>query len=229
MSMKNTTLDDLYLLESELFESDDVEDVEDTDTDADSDELEESLFGLDLNLDLMLESDDADDDDDDKEDDDDDEESEKLQEATFAAALLLDTASREDISQIAESYEDMGIMVECFGPVMEKVIVRLDRKARLNHLQKAAVFKLAAQAKDTKYRKLVTLWKMERQIEQYLAKKYGSKAAKVAREQIKNYTATGIKKVKSDPTKEVGKGRVANKVASKAINQAKASFSQPKK
>nr|DAR84747.1 MAG TPA: E3 ubiquitin-protein ligase [Caudoviricetes sp.] len=226
MSMKNTTLDDLFLLESELFESDDVEaeDVEDTD----SDELEESFFGLDLNLDLMLESDDADDDDE-EEDDDDEEESEKLQEATFAAALLLDTASREDISQIAESYEDMGIMVECFGPVMEKVIVRLDRKARLNHLQKAAVFKLAAQAKDTKYRKLVTLWKMERQIEQYLAKKYGSKAAKVAREQIKNYTATGIKKVKSDPTKEVGKGRVANKVASKAINQAKASFSQPKK
>lgn len=228
MSMKNTTLDDLYLLESELFESDDVEDVEVTDTDVDSDELEESLFGLDLNLDLMLESDDADDDDDEGKDDD-DEESEKLQEATFAAALLLDTASREDISQIAESYEDMGIMVECFGPVMEKVIVRLDRKARLNHLQKAAVFKLAAQAKDTKYRKLVTLWKMERQIEQYLAKKYGSKAAKVAREQIKNYTATGIKKVKSDPAKEVGKGRVANKVASKAINQAKASFSQPKK
>ena len=148
MSMKNTTLDDLFLLESELFESDDVEaeDVEDTD----SDELEESFFGLDLNLDLMLESDDADDDDDKEDDDDDEEESEKLQEATFAAALLLDTASREDISQIAESYEDMGIMVECFGPVMEKVIVRLDRKARLNHLQKAAVFKLAAQAKDTK-------------------------------------------------------------------------------
>ena len=224
MSMKNTTLDDWFLLESELFESDDVEAEDVEDTDSDSDELEESFFGLDLNLDLMLESDDADDDDE-EEDDDDEEESEKLQEATFAAALLLDTASREDISQIAESYEDMGIMVECFGPVMEKVIVRLDRKARLNHLQKAAVFKLAAQAKDTKYRKLVTLWKMERQIEQYLAKKYGSKAAKVAREQIKNYTATGIKKVKSDPTKEVGKGRVA----SKAINQAKASFSQPKK
>lgn len=222
MSM-NTTLDDLFLLESELFESDDAEDVEDTDTD--SDELEESFFGLDL--DLMLESDDGDDDDEDE--DDDDEESEKLQEATFAAALLLDTASREDISRIAESYEDMGIMVECFGPVMEKVIVRLDRKARLNHLQKAAVFKLAAQAKDPKYRKLLTLWKMERQIEQYLAKKYGSKAAKVARDQIKNYTATGIKKVKSDPKKEVGKGHVANKVATKAINQAKASFSQPKK
>ena len=223
---KNTTLDDLFLLESELFESDDVEDVEDIDADTDTDELEESFFGMDL--DLMLESDDADDDDED-DNDDDDEESEKLQEATFAAALLLDTASREDISQIAESYEDMGIMVECFGPVMEKVIVRLDRKARLNHLQKAAVFKLAAQAKDPKYRKLLTLWKMERQIEQYLAKKYGSKAAKVARDQIKNYSATGIKKVKSDPNKEVGKGRVANKVASKAITQAKASFSQPKK
>lgn len=228
---KNTTLDDLFLLESELFESDDQEDVEDIDADTDSDTLEESFFGLDL--DLMLESDDGDDDDEDDndedDDEDDDEESEKLQEATFAAALLLDTASREEISQIAESYEDMGVMVDCFGPVMEKVIVRLDRKARLNHLQKAAVFKLGAQANDPKYRKLLTLWKMERQIEQYLAKKYGSKAAKVAREQIKNYTATGIKKVKSDPNKEVGKGRVANKVASKAITQAKASFSQPKK
>ena len=220
----------LDLNSNTLFESDD-----ESDDDADEPEdLEESLFSLDLNSNTLFESDDEsddDDDDDDKDDDDksDDEKNEKLQEETFAAALLLDTASREEISQIAESYEDMSIMVDCFGPVMEKVIVRLDRKSRLNHLQKAAVFKLAAQANDPKYKKLVTLWKMERQIEAYLAKKYASKATKVAREQIKNYTSTGIKKVKSDPTKEVGKGHVANKVATKAMSQAKASFSQPKK
>lgn len=171
---------------------------------------------------MMFEADDAEDDDMIE----DDAKSDEVQEATFAAAMLLDSASREEISQIAESMDDMNVMVECFGPVMEKVIVRLDRKARLTHLQKAAIFKLAAQAKDPKYRKLVTLWKMERQIESYLAKKYGSKAGKVAREQIKNYTATGIKKVKGNPNKEVGKGRVGNKVAARAINQTKASFSK---
>lgn len=233
INLRDMTLEDLDLLESELFESDE----EEVDNDSNEEDLEESLFSLDLNSNTLFESDDEsddDDDDDDKDDKDDDnksddEKNEKLQEETFAAALLLDTASREEISQIAESYEDMSIMVDCFGPVMEKSIVRLDRKSRLNHLQKAAVFTLASQANDPKYKKLLTLWKMEKQIENYLAKKYASKATKVAREKIKNYTSTGIKKVKSDPAKEVGKGHVANKVATKAISQAKAAFSQPKK
>lgn len=147
------------------------------------------------------------------------------EEATFAALFLEQFATPEEISAMAESYEEMGAMSETMGVAMEKVIVRLDKKSRLAHLQQAAVFKLANAANDPKYRKLLTLWKMERQIEAYLNKKYASQATKIAKSKIKNYTAQGLKKVSGDPKKEVGKGKIANKVAARAVEQTKKSFS----
>lgn len=153
-----------------------------------------------------------------------DEDSE-VEEATFAALFLEQFATPEEISAMAESYDEMGAMSETMGVAMEKVIVRLDKKSRLAHLQQAAVFKLANAANDPKYRKLLTLWKMERQIEAYLNKKYASKATKIAKSKIKNYTAQGLKKVSGDPKKEVGKGKIANKVAARAVEQTKKSFS----
>ena len=153
-----------------------------------------------------------------------DEDSE-VEEATFAALFLEQFATPEEISAMAESYDEMGAMSETMGVAMEKVIVRLDKKSRLAHLQQAAVFKLANAANDPKYRKLLTLWKMERQIEAYLNKKYASKATKIAKSNIKNYTAQGLKKVSGDPKKEVGKGKIANKVAARAVEQTKKSFS----
>lgn len=153
-----------------------------------------------------------------------DEDSE-VEEATFAALFLEQFATPEEISAMAESYDEMGAMSETMGVAMEKVIVRLDKKSRLAHLQQAAVFKLANAANDPKYRKLLTLWKMERQIEAYLNKKYASKATKIAKSKIKNYTAHGLKKVSGDPKKEVGKGKIANKVAARAVEQTKKSFS----
>lgn len=147
------------------------------------------------------------------------------EEATFAALFLEQFATPEEISAMAESYDEMGAMSETMGVAMEKVIVRLDKKSRLAHLQQAAVFKLANAANDPKYRKLLTLWKMERQIEAYLNKKYASQATKIAKSKIKNYTAQGLKKVSGDPKKEVGKGKIANKVAARAVEQTKKSFS----
>lgn len=155
----------------------------------------------------------------------DDEEEVEVDEATFAALFLEQFATPEEISAMAESYDEMGAMSETMGVAMEKVIVRLDKKSRLAHLQQAAVFKLANAANDPKYRKLLTLWKMERQIEAYLNKKYASKATKIAKSKIKNYTAQGLKKVSGDPKKEVGKGKIANKVAARAVEQTKKSFS----
>lgn len=153
-----------------------------------------------------------------------DEDSE-VEEATFAALFLEQFATPEEISAMAESYDEIGAMSETMGVAMEKVIVRLDKKSRLAHLQQAAVFKLANAANDPKYRKLLTLWKMERQIEAYLNKKYASQATKIAKSKIKNYTAQGLKKVSGDPKKEVGKGKIANKVAARAVEQTKKSFS----
>lgn len=154
-----------------------------------------------------------------------DDEDSEVEEATFAALFLEQFATPEEISAMAESYDEMGAMSETMGVAMEKVIVRLDKKSRLAHLQQAAVFKLANAANDPKYRKLLTLWKMERQIEAYLNKKYASQATKIAKSKIKNYTAQGLKKVSGDPKKEVGKGKIANKVAARAVEQTKKSFS----
>lgn len=214
LTLENMTYDELIALEAAMAEDEELEELPEQQEDevaAEADKAEGAEEGEEKEAEVTEE---------------DVEKAEKVQEATFAAAVLLDCASRDEIAQIAESAADIAVLAEAFGPVMEKVVVRLDKKARFNHLQKAAIFKLAAEAKDPKYRKLLTLWKLERQIEAQLAKKYGSKAAKVAREQLKNYTSTGLKKVSSDPKKEVGKGAVASKVAARAVQQSKASFSK---
>ena len=211
------SLEELLALEAELVSDEDVEAT----LEADAPEVETE----DVNPeDIPSDDEDAEDDDDEDEEEDDDDEDE-VEESTFAALFLNEFATPDEIQAMAESYDEMATLSENMGVAMEKVIVKMDKKSRLTHLQKAAVFKLANASNDPKYRKLLTLWKQERQIEAYLNKKYASKASKIAKAKIKNYTATGLKKVAGDPKKEVGKGKIADKVAARAVEQTKKSFS----
>ena len=210
--VKELSLEELLALEADAAEDGtEVEDAPEVETEDVNPE------------DIPSDDEDAEDDDDDEEEDDDDED--EVEEATFAALFLNEFATPDEIQAMAESYDEMAALSENMGVAMEKVIVKMDKKSRLTHLQKAAVFKLANAANDPKYRKLLTLWKQERQIEAYLNKKYASKASKIAKAKIKNYTATGLKKVAGDPKKEVGKGKIADKVAARAVEQTKKSFS----
>ena len=221
------SLEELLALEAELVSDEDVEATLEADAAEDGTEVEDApeVETEDVNPeDIPSDDEDAEDDDDEDEEEDDDDEDE-VEESTFAALFLNEFATPGEIQAMAESYDEMATMSENMGVAMEKVIVKMDKKSRLTHLQKAAVFKLANAANDSQYRKLLTLWKQERQIEARLNKKYATKAAKIAKAKIKNYTATGLKKVAGDPKKEVGKGKIADKVAARAVEQTKKSFS----
>ena len=216
--VKELSLEELLALEADLVSDEDVEATLEADAAEDGTEVEDAP---------EVETEDVNPEDipsDDEEEDDDDDDDE-VEESTFAALFLNEFATPDEIQAMAESYDEMATLSENMGVAMEKVIVKMDKKSRLSHLQKAAVFKLANAANDPKYRKLLTLWKQERQIEAYLSKKYASKASKIAKAKIKNYTATGLKKVAGDPKKEVGKGKIADKVAARAVEQTKKSFS----
>ena len=222
------SLEELLALEAELVSDEDVEATLEADAAEDGTEVEDApeVETEDVNPeDIPSDDEDAEDDDDEDEEEEDDDDEDEVEESTFAALFLNEFATPGEIQAMAESYDEMATMSENMGVAMEKVIVKMDKKSRLTHLQKAAVFKLANAANDSQYRKLLTLWKQERQIEARLNKKYATKAAKIAKAKIKNYTATGLKKVAGDPKKEVGKGKIADKVAARAVEQTKKSFS----
>jgi len=70
--------------------------------------------------------------------------------------------------------------------LMEKTIVRLDKKAKLSKARKMAVFTIAKEKNDPKFKKLLTVWKMERFLEDYLDKKYGNEASRRAKKVVSN-------------------------------------------
>ena len=128
--------------------------------------------------------------------------------STEATNYIMEAAMREglteeELSMFLESQTETSAAIN-ENILMEKTIVRLDKKAKLSKAQKMAIFTIAKEKKDPKYKKLVTVWKMERFLEAYLTKKYGNEAlrrAKKAMAKSKNSTSGMVKKA-------------ANKVAS---------------
>ena len=154
---------------------------------------------------------------------------EAAEESICANAYLMDIASQDEICDIAESYDEMDNISELMGMAMETSIVRLDRKSRLKHLRKANVLNLARKSNNAKYKKLLTVWKMERELESDLDKIYGAKASTLANQQIRNWATNGVKKIpKAYPDTVVGKGKPSSQVAQRAVNQGK-KFFNPKR
>jgi hypothetical protein len=154
---------------------------------------------------------------------------EAAEESICANAYLMDIASQDEICDIAESYDEMDNISELMGMAMETSIVRLDRKSRLKHLRKANVLNLARKSNNAKYKKLLTVWKMERELESDLDKIYGSKATTLANQQIRNWATNGVKKIpKAYPDTKVGKGKPSSEIAKRGVIQGK-KFFNPKK
>lgn len=150
-------------------------------------------------------------------------------EEALAAAYLMDLASGADIQDIAESSEQMQDISDMMGIAMERTIVRLDRKARYNHLTKQAELSLAKQHNDPLYRKLVKLWMMERALEKKIAIRYASKARSVANRKIRQYAANGRRIAKPNPTTVSFKDKVSSSIAKKAVRNSKKMFSNTQK
>ena len=101
-------------------------------------------------------------------------------EQLITEALFCDVLSNEEIHELTES-GDVCEELKDLGVVTERTIVRLDKKAKLSRAFKTAVFTIAREKKDPKFKKLLTVWKMERALEAYLMKKYQAEATKRAK------------------------------------------------
>jgi hypothetical protein len=67
-------------------------------------------------------------------------------------------------------------------PLLEKTIVKLDRKAKKKKAYKLSILQVAKEDDNKDYRKLETLWKMEKFLFRKLEKRYASKARARARQ-----------------------------------------------
>lgn len=128
-----------------------------------------------------------------------------------AEAAIADTLTDTEIEELVESADVCKDMVSN-GIVMERSIVRLDKKAKISRAYKTAVFTIAREKKDPKFKKLLTVWKMERTLEAYLMKKYHAEAMKRAK--------LAVAKLGS------GNKDTKNKVVGKAVAKAKQQFNQ---
>ena len=81
--------------------------------------------------------------------------------------------------------------------LVERSIVRLDKEAKKNKAYKMAIFQVAKEKNDRDFRKLLTLWKLERFIEAKLEKRYSAQAKQLAKQ--------AMKKSKNTKSKAVGK------------------------
>ena len=154
---------------------------------------------------------------------------EELAEESLAYAALMDSASMDEIADVAEDYNDIQDLSGIFGVAMEKTIIRMDRNARFRHLSKQAELNAARAANDPNYKKLMKVWAMERELEKRIHQRWNSKGQKVARVKIRDYAANGKRISKPNPSTVAFKGRVSSKVAQKAVSSSKKMFSNSSK
>lgn len=124
--------------------------------------------------------------------------------------VMLDTLSAEEIAECLEDSSDINTAL-AENVLMEKTIVRLDKKAKLAKAEKMAVFTIAQEKNDPKFKKLKFLWRTERKLEDELDKKYGNEAKRRAKKAVQNA------------------GKSNSNIVKKAANKAKSVFNKESK
>ena len=109
---------------------------------------------------------------------------------------LLDTFSSEEIESLTENTYDLGKAIN-EDILVERSIVRLDKQAKKNKAYKMAIFQIAKEKGDRDFKKLLTIWKLERFLEAKLEKRYSAQAKQLAKQ--------AMKKSKNTKSKAVGK------------------------
>jgi hypothetical protein len=98
-------------------------------------------------------------------------------------ATIQDTMNPEEIMAFVENSEEVKEAIR-LGIVTEKTIVRLDKYAKLSRAQKIAVFNVAKEKKDPLFRRLLTVWRLERFLEAKLMRKYGNEGLRRAKKAV---------------------------------------------
>ena len=127
----------------------------------------------------------------------------------ISEAILAEQLSRPELDELCESADVCNDLVEQ-GIVQERTIVRLDKHAKINRAFMAAVFQIAKEKNDPRFKKLLTIWRTERKLEKELISKYQSQAMKRAKVAVANLG----KRKKDTP----------NRVVAKAVSGAKKQF-----
>lgn len=117
--------------------------------------------------------------------------------ALLIESALLDTLSSDELKAFLENKQDVEDALDD-QVLLEKSLVRLDKQARLNRATKQAVYQIAAEKNDPKFKKLLNVWRLERHFKKYLFEKYGSMAEARAKKAI-----MAAKKSKSATVKKV--------------------------
>ena len=98
---------------------------------------------------------------------------------------ILESCTASEIDDFVANPDDTANAVT-EGVLLEKTIVRLDKKARLQNYYKAAIFTIAKEKNDRDFKKLMTVWKTERVLEAKLEKKYKNEAMRRAKQAMKD-------------------------------------------
>lgn len=98
---------------------------------------------------------------------------------------LMDTFSSEELNDLLENnmYDLDKACNE--GVLCERTIVRLDKHAKKTKAEKMAEFQIAKEKNDRDFKKLMTIWKLERFLEEKIHKRYGAQAKTLAKQKMK--------------------------------------------
>ena len=130
--------------------------------------------------------------------------------ALLVECAILDTFSNEEIESLTENTYDLGKAIN-EDILVERSIVRLDKAAKMNKAYKMAIFQIAKEKGDRDFKKLLTLWKLERFIEKKLEKRYAAQAnqlAKQAMKKSKNTKSKAVGKAVSKANLLIGDGKI---------------------
>lgn len=115
--------------------------------------------------------------------------------AMIIEAAMLDAYSTEELNNLVENYvNDLDKAVN-EDILMEKSIIRLDKAAKKSKAEKMATFQIAKEKKDRDFKKLLTVWKLERFLENKLTKRYGAQAKTLAKKKMKDSSKSKSKSV----------------------------------
>ena len=134
---------------------------------------------------------------------------------TESSQLILEAAIQEfatpdELKEILESHSTVNDLLE-MDAVSEKTLVRLDKNARISQTQKMAMFTIARERNDPDFKKLLTVWRMERNLETKLHRKYGNEAMRRAKVIVqKNYKQRGnaFVKITDKATQKINKATI---------------------
>lgn len=111
-------------------------------------------------------------------------------------AAITESVSEEELTAFLESNIEVNAAIND-NILLERTIVRLDKKAKLTRAQKMAVFTIAKERNDPQLKKLLTVWRMEKYLEGILLKKYGNEALRRARKAVRNSSNSKSKMMKT--------------------------------